>query len=1035
MFNNSAGFQFQGGTFFNVAGDVHLQTHHHRHLTIQGHNQQEAALQLRAGSPKALDDGSTEASGHELSGVTRNRRDPRPAPYDMSFRRRLPASSSNLEEHSGPISSSSNALIPSFSEWPSHCPIPRSTPAANSASASPSLIGPGRFPTGPLPNISGLAPVHESSDYGGTWQGGESWHNSNLPPPHSDRFQGEPAQSSGVVNITTEHVHHNHHYESWKLGMDVLHRAVALEALYDAADSFPQPRCHPETRTKMLDDLYTWAHSRSARSMCWLHGPAGAGKSAIMQTLCQRLHNDGRLGGSFFFKRGHTTRGNAKVLFATLAYQIALQDRRLKGLISQSTEDDPSVVGRGMDVQLRKLMAEPCQSLTDAAPLILLIDGLDECEGAQAQQTILSLIGNTVCQHPSVFRFLVASRPEPHIRETLAESSLHELYDSVNVERSFEDIRLYFRDEFARIHREHRETMRSVPTPWPSSNILETLVNKSSGYFIYASTVIKFIDDKNWHPADQLKAVQNLANDDSCLPFEALDQLYTQILTGVPARSRAKLCDILCLIANFRLDLCYIEPLLDLKPCDVRLMLRNLHSVLNIGSDDEKITVHHASFIDFLRNRQRSSVFYIGPDTEYHMNVACGVLKTFSQKLKDPWAEVAWALEKSWIEYIILVRPSPALVPLIWLVNPDFVFGGLDDRSRVLSRIKQLLTWMKDIFPFPDELIQHWEDYRSMSDYEERNRKTHLQLRHYHIQPAELNSRLLCPSLRISQPRMNNSSLQVSIDALRALLAHSPHFARIFQAGWLLYHPKFSVSTRAARGRHMMIMLPEEPPQLFFIRILLDISWDDMKAAICLICPILGEEDSKFKEMLLVLPTLCAEIYPESFTSRDLALGFLRIMRKIPYCDLSLEFWTNFNKYGILHWGQHVRSSPHSSLRLLHELHKFVPHWDVSFDEPSSGDYQPGLHPIEFHDVVQWLKASPNSPIELIERWKGYLEQSRSKWPEKPIKEDLTDESLELSSRCRQARRDDTGPLTEIPAEPRFWDEDNVQHWKSFFIE
>lgn len=330
------------------------------------------------------------------------------------------------------------------------------------------------------------------------------------------------------------------------------------------------------------------------------------------------------------------------MLFATLAYQLALQDRRLKGPILQSAEDDPSVVGRGMDVQLRKLMAEPCQPLDDAAPLILLIDGLDECEDAHAQQSILTLIGNVVRQHPSTFRFLVSSRSEPHIREKLAESSLHELYDSVNVEQSFEDIRLYFRDEFARIHREHPETMGRIPAPWPSSDVLEMLVKISSGYFIYASTVIKFIDDKNWRPTDSLEVVQNLADDDSCLPFEALDQLYTQILSRVPARSRAKLCDILCDIADFKVPLCQIEPLLDLKSGDVRLTLRNLHSVLNIDSEDKEITVHHASFLDFLHDQRRSSIFYIGPDSEHGMNAVCAVLKTLSHQLNDPWADIAW---------------------------------------------------------------------------------------------------------------------------------------------------------------------------------------------------------------------------------------------------------------------------------------------------------------------------------------------------------------------------------------------------------
>ncbi|KAJ6456849.1 hypothetical protein C8R45DRAFT_1033624 [Mycena sanguinolenta] len=76
--------------------------------------------------------------------------------------------------------------------------------------------------------------------------------------------------------------------------------------MYDSAESFPQPKCHPETRTKMLKDLHNWLLDRDAQhKILWLYGPAGAGKSAIMQTLSRKLEDAGRLGGSFFFKRGN----------------------------------------------------------------------------------------------------------------------------------------------------------------------------------------------------------------------------------------------------------------------------------------------------------------------------------------------------------------------------------------------------------------------------------------------------------------------------------------------------------------------------------------------------------------------------------------------------------------------------------------------------------------------------------------------------------------------------------------------------------
>ncbi|KAJ7827676.1 hypothetical protein B0H14DRAFT_2367584, partial [Mycena olivaceomarginata] len=337
-------------------------------------------------------------------------------------------------------------------------------------------------------------------------------------------------------NVNTADIIHNHRHG--ETGIHILHRAIALEALYDSADSFPQPKCHPETRTKLLDDLYRWATQNDpAQPICWLHGPAGAGKSAVMQTMCKKLKSANRLGGAFFFKRGHTTRGNSKALFMTLAYQLALNNNReLNPLISQIVEHDPSIVGRSIDAQLRQLIIEPCKSLKDSAAPILLVDGLDECDTHDAQVKVLHLIGRVVCQHPNIFRIIIASRPEAHIRESLEEPFFGGILHSVNIEESFDDVRTFLCDEFARIHQEHKHTMKGVPTPWPSVDILKGLVRKSSGYFVYASTVVKFVDDKYFHPIDRLRAVVELSQTPSEAPFAALDQLYIQILSGVPPR-------------------------------------------------------------------------------------------------------------------------------------------------------------------------------------------------------------------------------------------------------------------------------------------------------------------------------------------------------------------------------------------------------------------------------------------------------------------------------------------------------------------
>ncbi|KAJ7461897.1 hypothetical protein FB451DRAFT_475304, partial [Mycena latifolia] len=405
-------------------------------------------------------------------------------------------------------------------------------------------------------------------------------------------FPAEPPQAiHGGTFITAENIH----YQPGEIGRQILHRAAALDALYDSAASFPQPRCHPETRTEMLDGLYNWAiDNDDSCPILWLHGPAGAGKSAVMQTLCRRLNDADRLGGSFFFTRGNTTRGNAKVLFATLAYQLALHHSKLNDLIPRSAETDPSVVGREMDVQLRRLILEPCKSLKDASPQILLIDGLDECEGQSAQREILCLIGFTAIAHPRTLRILIASRPEPHIREKFEESSFDGLYDSINIKQAFEDVRIYLCNEFSRIHREHEETMASVPTPWPTWDIFEDLVDKSSGYFIYAATIIKFIDDKDFRPTQRLAAVVKNLPTECGTPFHALDKLYSQILRDTPFRSH--LLDILCTIvhgSSLRLSIKNIEKLLELDPGDVKLTLRRLQSLLLVPQDDTQSISFH----------------------------------------------------------------------------------------------------------------------------------------------------------------------------------------------------------------------------------------------------------------------------------------------------------------------------------------------------------------------------------------------------------------------------------------------------------
>ncbi|KAJ7884473.1 hypothetical protein B0H13DRAFT_2537349, partial [Mycena leptocephala] len=222
---------------------------------------------------------------------------------------------------------------------------------------------------------------------------------------------------------------------------------------------YPQPKCHPDTRTEILEHLWNWSSENNATNqVLWLHGPAGSGKSAIAQSFCRKLEEEGCLGASFFFKRGHPSRRNASKLFPTIAYQLSLcapeckgiilaKEQGLKDTISKTVEDDPSILHRSLSLQLRRLITEPSSRNPRSRPLVIVIDGLDECENQDIQQEILRAIGEAL-QDQDIFlriplRIFIASRPEPHIAEIFRGDPLIGSHFQMNIHQSFDDVRKY----------------------------------------------------------------------------------------------------------------------------------------------------------------------------------------------------------------------------------------------------------------------------------------------------------------------------------------------------------------------------------------------------------------------------------------------------------------------------------------------------------------------------------------------------------------------------------------------------------------
>ncbi|KAJ7614371.1 hypothetical protein FB45DRAFT_253670 [Roridomyces roridus] len=399
-------------------------------------------------------------------------------------------------------------------------------------------------------------------------------------------------------------------------GMEILRKELCVDAMHDSAVRPPDPSCHPGTRAAILERLDEWSFEQPEDSaIFWLHGCAGIGKSAIAQQFAASCQGRGQLGGSFFWKRGDAGRGHWRSLLPTLAYQLAAAFPGIGRLIQEVVETDRLVASKSMRHQVEKLFVLPFREAPKLKSRpIWVLDGLDECEDRAAQTMLLrSLIDVVRAKHIPI-HILICSRSESHICEILEASENSDICRDFPIRAGLSadaDISRYLTDEFTRIHRAHTRRGITLDDDWPGKATIRKLVVRSSGTFIYASTIVRYVDDDYSHPADRLDAVLSL---DPC-STTPLDDLYTQILSVIP--NRAILVRVLhAIVYEIYLDPEQIDIVLQLRRGTSRITLRGLHSLLQLPpvrilGFHGTVELLHASFRDFLVDPQRSLDFFI----------------------------------------------------------------------------------------------------------------------------------------------------------------------------------------------------------------------------------------------------------------------------------------------------------------------------------------------------------------------------------------------------------------------------------------
>ncbi|KAF9646338.1 hypothetical protein BDM02DRAFT_3262324 [Thelephora ganbajun] len=404
-------------------------------------------------------------------------------------------------------------------------------------------------------------------------------------------------------------------------------------------------RCLKGTRGAVLNEIELWARDFRKPSVYWLNGLAGTGKSTIAQTVAERIFADGQLGASFFCSRDFEDRRNLKIIFPTVAVQLARNYAEFRSIFVPLVQSDPEIAHESLHNQMDKLIVRPLKE--SGISTVIAIDALDECKDEEPASAILSVLGQFISQIPKV-KFFVTGRPEPRIREGFRLPLLAEVTDVFvlhNVEPSLvnNDIRLFFKQSFLGLA--HRQQGLD---DWPTREQLDLLCERAAGLFVYAAATIQFIDHRNNDPKGQLDRLLRSPESSAREGKTRLkanttpDSLYISILQEAfgdddpedDDKTRSVLGAVI-LAAN-PLSPSAIATLLGFGAKDIFLRLSSIHSLLIFQEGvDSPVRPFHKSFPDFIVDPTRctNERFHISPPS-HHRELLAGCLELMNQTLE-----------------------------------------------------------------------------------------------------------------------------------------------------------------------------------------------------------------------------------------------------------------------------------------------------------------------------------------------------------------------------------------------------------------
>jgi hypothetical protein len=381
----------------------------------------------------------------------------------------------------------------------------------------------------------------------------------------------------------------------------------------------PTSGCLEGTRSSVLQKIVTWSSDDITKvpRVFWLSGLGGTGKSTISHTICKTLLDNGQLGASFFFSRDVANRRRTSSVIPTIAYQLAYVNAEYRRKLCDVLRANPEAPSHAQKYQLTELLLDPLKKVPSLPMYLIVLDALDECDKERGKEggDLIPLILRELPDAGLNIKVLVTSRPEKSILDMFKltgrgmsiydTSVLHDMDETA----AKEDIALYFKHHF-----QHIQVDRNINPPWPEDMVFDELVARAGLFFIFAATIIQFIEDDFYSPDTQLERLMESQNTKSQAMYLQVDLLYLRILQS-SFKGRLDIAELsirfkevvgAIILLQDPLAISVLAHLLGYKEADLSASLSHLHSLLHIPHDhDKSIRIFHPSFRDFLTTQER----------------------------------------------------------------------------------------------------------------------------------------------------------------------------------------------------------------------------------------------------------------------------------------------------------------------------------------------------------------------------------------------------------------------------------------------